>query len=624
MKFTEKNLVLYKGQPAIIQSIVSDKIEITTNSGTKKVREKDIELLHKGPIQSLKSVLDYVLSNIDFTEIADFFNNEQALLTEIAELLFDTLPAEAWWALWNEVTNNSLFVATSPSQAITIRTQEEVKELEQKKQAKEQELAEKQAFIQRFIACMHTSIPLDLEQDAQYLQEIEALALGKTNASKLMEEAKLAQNQETAHKILHKTGYWAETFNPWPQRFGQSLKSAKSTIEPDALAPETDRLNLTDKTSWAIDNLSSTDPDDAIMYDKPFLWIHVADPASRIKIDSPVDLEARHRGATLYIPEAKSTMISESVLSEFVLTPSKNRPALSFRIELEENGSIKNVAIFKTLINVEALTYEQADLQKDNEVLAPFFAIAKKNNDRRLISGAVPIEFPEIYIQLTTDQDNAIRVQITPITSTESSKMIQEMMLIAGEAAARFAFKNNIPFQYIGQDEPDIPKKLPEGLAGEYRKRKSMRPRKVGTIPQDHAGIGLGMYSQVTSPLRRYGDLVAHQQLHLFLENKPLMSTDQLLMSISQGDAATRETNLAERKTRTHWTLVFLKQNPSWQGEAIILEHQGNDSAIIIPELNFESKIKGYTNRELNSLLQVRVGAIDLYNQTASFIEVKE
>jgi len=67
------NLVLYKNQPALITDVQGDKFEITLESGTKKVREKDIVLLHDGECRSIKAALDADVPDADFGEAADFF-----------------------------------------------------------------------------------------------------------------------------------------------------------------------------------------------------------------------------------------------------------------------------------------------------------------------------------------------------------------------------------------------------------------------------------------------------------------------------------------------------------------------------------------------------------------------
>ena len=99
-----------------------------------------------------------------------------------------------------------------------------------------------------------------------------------------------------------------------------------------------------------------------------------------------------------------------------------------------------------------------------------------------------------------------------------------------------------------------------------------MRKRSVGVTPGMHCALGLNMYSQVTSPLRRYGDLIAHIQLRAFLDKRELLDKDTMLMRISEGDAGAQAAHKAERKSNMHWTLVYLLQNSGWTGEAVCVD----------------------------------------------------
>lgn len=619
MNYPEKALVLYKTQPAIILSHSQDKYEIQTETDTKKVRDKDFVLLHRGPVTNLKSVLSYILPETNIQEAIDFFEGEQPSLKEISDLLWTDLPADAWWSLWNTISTNPFFIALSPEK-IQLRSKEEAKLLLQKEASKKNETEERDSFIKRLLDSLKTKQCLDLTQDGKFLQEVEALALGKTDKSRLLKDAKIPETQESAHAVLITTGYWYKEYNPWPYRYNHSIRSAKVAVQPPVF--EHERLDLTMYESWAIDNEWSQDPDDAILFDGEKLWIHVADPAETVIPDSPADLEARTRGSTLYIPEGASRMLSEESLSYYILGGETFSNALSFCLSLDDSARIIDVSIHRTKIKVSCISYEHALSLKEDTRLAPLFSIAHTRLQSRVQAGAISIELPEVHIQVSKTDLQTMLVSIKKNEPNEATELVREMMLLAGEGAARFAFKHKIPFQYVGQDEPEIPKKLNEGLVGEYQKRKGMKSRKIGTIPQDHAGLGLGMYSQVTSPLRRYGDLVAHQQLHNFLDNKPLMDTESMLRRIAQGDQGARECTLAERKTNLHWILVYLQANPDWSGQAVIVDYFNNQAVILIPELAQESKILLNSKYELGTSITVRAGNIDIPKQQVSFIEV--
>ena len=197
--------------------------------------------------------------------------------------------------------------------------------------------------------------------------------------------------------------------------------------------------------------------------------------------------------------------------------------------------------------------------------------------------------------------------------------MICEMMLLAGEGAARFAFKNRIPFPYVSQEAPEIPSDIPSGLAGQFRMLRCMHKRSVGITPALHAALGLAMYSQVTSPLRRYSDLVAHEQLRAFIGGRPVIDKDAMLERISEGDAASIAAKKASRFSEMHWKLVYLLQNPSWTGEAVCVDHKDSQAQLYIPSLDMQTYITPQKMPDLNETMTVKAGNIDIPLQKADF-----
>ncbi len=613
-------IVLYKGQPAVIKAVSTDKIEIATASETKRVRDKDISFIHEGPCDSAAALLAATVPPGDLEEAADFFEGDNTTFAAIAELVWGKLRPADVWAAWTAVSEHPRYQCSTPDASVSIRDAAEAAAIREKAGAKEREGAERDAFIKRISGKKCDPDCITAAADSRFLQEIEALALGKTDRSKLLKEAGKAESPEAAHRLLLETGYWSVWRNPWPHRHGVSVHSSQVPIESP---PEnTALLDLTAQTAWAIDNAWSTDPDDAVCVDDDKLWVHIADPAATVTPDSPGDLDARSRGSTLYLPEGASRMLNEQALEYYALGLSETSRALSFCISFTDSGAVEDVTIHRTRVRVSRLTYAEADVRRAESGLAPLFAIAERNIARRLAAGAVAIDLPEAHIHLQGAGTAEQAVLIEPNASSAAADMVREMMLLAGEACARFAFKHRIPFQYVSQEEPGIPAVLPEGLAGEYRKRRSMKSRRVGTTPADHAGLGLGMYSQVTSPLRRYGDLIAHQQLHRFLDGLPPMSSDEMLERIAQGDAGSRACTLSERESNLHWILVYLSLNPQWTAEAVVVEKNGTMATILIPSLAQESKLIVNDDVDLNAVLTVRAGNIDIASQTVKYIVV--
>ena len=91
-------------------------------------------------------------------------------------------------------------------------------------------------------------------------------------------------------------------------------------------------------------------------------------------------------------------------------------------------------------------------------------------------------------------------------------------------------------------------------------------------------------------------------------------------MRMSEGDAAAIATRKAERSSNTHWTLVYLLQNPDWTGQAVCVEKQAKQSLFCIPSLGMETAITGVTDVDLNDTITVKPGKIDLPLLEVTFV----
>ena len=633
----KNSIVLYKNQIALVNDIEGDKFiiqfcsfplteENISKFGSKnficqeqKVRDKDIVLLStsESPAKySFEELIKYNDDQIDnkICEAWELLNSDNCSdieFSELAELVDSDFNDKKAWFIFNSLVKSLQFMLIDDKAALKFKlnTAEEIEVLKKKKNEKEHEKEERQNFLMRLKQKQL------LPEDSIFMGDVEAFALGKTDKSKTLADAGFSQDVEKAHKLLIDTGIWDYTRNPYPFRWGLSVQSAKEGLKSP---PEEERL-IVPGVAYAIDNKWSKDPDDAIAFDGTYLWVHIADPASTVMPESSIDKAARDRGATLYIPEGASRMLAEESLSDYALGLKRESLALSFRLLLEDNCSIKECKVFKTKVNVECITYEDADQKKDSPELKPLFEIARKNIIRRNSQGAVNINLPEVHI--TVDPDTK-KVSICKITEYESADVVREMMLLAGEGAAHFAFENNIAFPYVSQEAPDIPQTLPPGLAGEFKTVKSMHRRSVGVTPAAHAGIGIGMYSQVTSPLRRYSDLIAHQQLRAFLDGRELIDKNTMLERISAGDEAAIACKKVERKSNMHWTLVYLLQKPDWTGEAVFVEQKGNLCVFMIPSLAQQTTLVPSKPLNLNDTITVKASNIDISSQNVIFSEV--
>jgi exoribonuclease-2 len=149
--------------------------------------------------------------------------------------------------------------------------------------------------------------------------------------------------------------------------------------------------------------------------------------------------------------------------------------------------------------------------------------------------------------------------------------------------------------------------------------RRSLQPSQYSTIAAPHAGLGMEVYTQATSPLRRYLDLVAHQQLRAHLRDEELLDSAQIIERVGTTEAVSGSVRRAERLSRRHWTLVYLLQRPGWTGEGIVVERRGQRTTLIIPELDLDARLRVRRDLSLNSTVSIALRQVDLPRLAAHF-----
>jgi exoribonuclease-2 len=223
----------------------------------------------------------------------------------------------------------------------------------------------------------------------------------------------------------------------------------------------------------------------------------------------------------------------------------------------------------------------------------------------------VDIDLPEARITVGAEG----QVEIHPLRQTRSRSLVREAMVMAGEAAAHWARETGIAVPFTTQQLSERTEP-PEGLAAMWAARRFMRRSSHTTSAGPHAGLGLDCYAQITSPLRRYLDLLAHYQIRAYLRGEIPLSEEEIVLRMGEADAALPNVREAERLSERHWTLVYLRRHPGWAGSAIVLGRHRGVFTVVVPELAFETEVA--SRRELNPddsvavrLEEVRLPSLD-------------
>ncbi len=591
-------LVIYKSQPALVAS-VGEKIEIRTPSGKdRKVRPKDVQLLHPGPLQSLSSLRD-PQANLD--ESWELLQGEQPGFEDLAELVFGEFSPSSAWACWQLLQDGLYF--RGDMHAIAVVTPAEFSQESERRESQAREAREWDDFISRVQAG-------DLqESDRKRLAEVERVALGASEHSRILATLKTEATPDAAHRFLLRCAYWSPEENPWPRRAGLNLSPPEIGV-PDL--PQEERLDLTHLAAWAIDDVGNQDPDDAISLDGDYLWVHIADVAALVRPDGHLDREARERSANLYLPEQTVPMLPDSVTQQLGLGLLEESPALSIGMRLLA-GEPADIRIERTRVKVNRTSYDEVNGRMSESPFAQIAAITDAYRQRRLARNAARLDLPEASVRVV---DGDIRIR--PLPKTASRDMVTDAMLMAGEAVAMFAEQHDLAIPFAMQPEPEEIRH-PATASEMYAYRRLFKPSNTVLHPEPHFGLGLPRYARATSPLRRYADLLVHQQLRAFVSGAEPMSRELMAERIAGIDVTNARIRRAERQSNLHWKLVYLQRHPDWQGDAVVASLEERKAVLLIPELAMEVKVRLHDKFALDGGVRIRLRETDTVTQDAWF-----
>ncbi len=336
--------------------------------------------------------------------------------------------------------------------------------------------------------------------------------------------------------------------------------------------PEEGRASWDGAEIFSIDDASTREIDDALSIQRDgrnwLVGIHLANPSAFVQKDDCLDQVAVDRPLSLYLPTTTVMMFPERLGSDLAsLNAGQLRPAISFRVVFDENGEEQSWSFAPSQITVRhRLTYHEADklFAEDEGTLGTglrqLLKLAEMLQANREACGGVSLNRPEMRISV---HDGEITV-VEENQDTPSHRLVQEFMILANHLAAKYAIRNDVPIIYRTQDEPseNVHPPHPYNPAIFDQEVRKMRRTRLSTYPQSHAGLGLDLYTQISSPLRRYADLVIQRQLAASLCGQPLPYTQEELFGVLDNVEKTSAQNRSlEREAEHYWMLEYLRRN---------------------------------------------------------------
>lgn len=576
----------------------------------------------------------------------ELYSSEAHAITvsELAEFLFSQTSPPALYAAHYLLSQDKLYFKCKgdryePRPAIQVESLRHQQQLEQEK-AQQQRL-----FWQKLRDRLQGQAITWSDSDRSRLQPLINYALHgeacpqKSSAQELLAQLNRPKHEHAAFDLLVDLGIWTVHENlallrsNVPTAFSAPLLSYAETLTHSGITDDAVRLDLTHLQVYTIDDASTREIDDGLSWDGRKVWIHIADPTRWVMPNDPLDREARQRGTSIYLTTGTIYMfpplLAEGVMS---LVQGQKCHALSFGVEVDATGAIAHYEICPSyIVPTYRLTYEDANQLLELGVeadLTAIAAVARRRSQWRTAQGAININLPETQIKV---KDQGSEVILEMQQNTFARQLVAEMMILAGEVAATYAHSQQIPIPYRTQSAPELPpadklEQLPPGVVRDFAICRCMSKGEISIHPSPHAGLGLALYTQATSPIRRYTDLLVHWQIKAHLSQQPLpFSPEQLDMLIKGLEPAIATASQLERQTQRYWTLEYLRRQQGQVWQVVLLdwlrEHE-KLGLIFFQDLGLKLPMRFNRNVMIGDALLVQVSEVNPRHDIIAFNEV--
>lgn len=397
--------------------------------------------------------------------------------------------------------------------------------------------------------------------------------------------------------------------------------------EAERMAARLRRLSLEGRTDLRHVPLPTIDPEDARDHDDA-LWVErtkdgytayvaIADVAEYVQEGEPLDVEARRRGCTIYLPDRAIPMLPSALAADLCsLVPERDRYCLCVIVQLDRQARVRDFEVVEGVMRSAAmLTYggvaralgfdpespQSAQAEAMKEDLQVLDELARKLRKARMDRGALDLDLPEARVHV--DENTGAPVDVTRRAVRPGMRraysMVEELMLLANELVARWLTSRRVPAIYRVHGTPDEQKLerlaevgeqlgvridverllQPKGLA-KFLKRLEGHPKKqvietllLRSLKQavydivniGHFGLASDHYLHFTSPIRRYPDLRVHRQVKALLRGaKPDLSqqaVEDLRMAATESSARERAAMDVEREVVDLYRALYMRDH---------------------------------------------------------------
>jgi exoribonuclease-2 len=369
-----------------------------------------------------------------------------------------------------------------------------------------------------------------------------------------------------------------------------------------------EELPFADVAAFSLDDIGTTEIDDAFSVRRlePGLLrigIHIAAPAVGFSPGSPLDAIARERLSTAYMPGRKFTMLPDDVIARFSLDAGEMRPAVSLYVDVAEaDGTIKGhtskVERIRVAANLRHVQYEVLNhalttggltgLPYEDELrtLHRFAeALEKKRGKASTPAGLLDYSF---YVE-----EGRVRIVPRP-RGSPLDKLVSELMILANSTWGELLAERDVAALYRVQS------------VGKVR---------MSVHAEPHEGLGLACYAWMSSPLRRYVDLVNQWQLVASLNGRraPFTRTsDSLLAALRAFEVTYARFDEHQRAMEDYWSLRWLLQEEVRSLTGLVLR----ENLVRLDGVPLVTRVSSLPPVDPGTRVRLDVEAVDLLERT--------
>lgn len=550
---------------------------------TLKEGQQELDQLYKSLSESMKK--------IDIQTLYDVFQEEKNWISfkEMALLIFTKPTCLEELALLQILYQDSLYFTNHNIFYFFPENPEMVLSKKQKQEKKKEDVQVYEQFVSEIIDILQKKRKiLSSEEQTKFQSMIQKLLnyLIFENESqhqhmadhfihRILKAVPDLKKQNDVHlwlfEILCAAGIVSEDENLFLKRYHFDQLFLDTDVLPPIQLQETQkRLDLTNLYTITIDSSDTQDYDDALsleeLSDGFNVYIHIADVAEYVQPNTLLDQKAMARNRTLYLPNQILTMFPEQMSYHIMaLKENESKIALTYQFRFDLQHQIKDFQIYESLIQVDRnLSYIEADdilKTQEDSILKNLYEISLSLQKQR-IDGFGGVEF--LFSQITPKiEEGKITLKVYDSQESQSVFLVKEWMIFTNYMTASLCLNKNYPLLFFNQEAPDVELSLKNRYITEKKQWanviKHMKKSFIDTVNKGHYTLGVKCYTQSTSPIRRYIDIVSQRQLKVCLKKELSVYEEEDLLKIKyQLELQKKNINFVENETNKYFLLKFI------------------------------------------------------------------